>query len=158
MKYPVTQAIRFLRSKKVDFVSHLYEYEEKGGTSQSSEILGVEEHTVIKTLVFETSEKEPLIVLQHGDLQVSAKNLARHLGVKSVSPVSPEKANKLTGYLLGGTSPFGTKKRLPIYAEKTIFDLEKIYVNGGKRGVLIEIVPGVLSETLRIEKVSIGIQ
>ena len=157
MDNPITQAIRFLRQKKVDFVPHLYDYQEKGGTSHSAEELGVDEHSVIKTLIFETSEKKPLIVLQHGDLEVSTKNLARHLKVKSVSPALPERANKLTGYLVGGTSPFGTKTKIPIYAEKTIFDLERIFINGGKRGFLIEIEASVLKQVLEIEEVEIGI-
>src|SRR5215213_7557746 len=115
MNYPVTQAIRVLREKKIDFVPHVFEYVEKGGTRHSAEVLGVDEHAVIKTLIFETSEKKPLIVLQHGDAQVSAKNLARILNVKSVAPVAPEKANKLTGYMVGGTSPFGAKTKMPVY-------------------------------------------
>lgn len=158
MKYPITQAIRFLRQKKVDYEPHLFEYVEKGGTTHSAEVLEVDEHAVIKTLVFETDEKKPLIILQHGDLEVSTKNLARLLSVKSVSPASAEKANKLTGYIFGGTSPFGLKKKLPIYAEKTIFDLAKIYINGGKRGFLVEIKPCVLKKILKIEEVEVGIQ
>ncbi len=157
MSYPITLAIRFLRQKKVDFKPHLFEYVEKGGTTHSAEVLGVNEHAVVKTLVFETNEKKPLIVLQHGDREVSEKNLARHLKVKSVSSASAEKATKLTGYIFGGTSPFGTKKNLPIYAEKTIFDLEKIYINGGKRGFLVEIEPKVLKDTLKLEEVEVGI-
>src|SRR6476659_4092084 len=103
MHHPITSAIRFLREKKVDFVPHVYDYVEKGGTRESAKQLGVDEHNVIKTLVFETSENKPLIVLMHGDRQVSTKSLARHLGVKSVEPVSPDRASKLTGYLVGGT-------------------------------------------------------
>lgn len=158
MDYPITPAIRFLREKKIAFEPHIFEYVEKGGTKHSSEILGVDEHAVIKTLIFETNEKKPLIVLMHGDFQVSTKNLARHLNIKSVAPVAPEKANKLTGYLVGGTSPFGVKTRMPIYAEETIFDLEKIYINGGKRGFLVSINPKVLGEILPIESVEIGIK
>ena len=111
MNYPITPAIRVLREKKVDFEPHVFEYVEKGGTKHSSEVLGVDEHAVVKTLIFETSEKKPLIVLQHGDFQVSAKNLARVLNVKSVAPVAPDLANKLTGYVVGGTSPFGVKTK-----------------------------------------------
>lgn len=139
MDYPITPAVRFLRDKKVDFVPHLYEYVEKGGTAESARQLSVDEHAIVKTLVFETNEKKPLIVLMHGDRQVSTKNLARHLGVKSVEPATPERASKLTGYLVGGTSPFGTRTAMPVYVEKTIFDLDKIYINGGKRGFLVEI-------------------
>jgi Cys-tRNA(Pro) deacylase len=158
MDYPVTPAIRALREKQVDFEPHVYEYVEKGGTKYSSEVLGVDEHAVVKTLVFETNEKKPLIVLMHGDFQVSTKNLARHLSVKSVAPAAPEKASKLTGYLVGGTSPFGAKTKMPIYAEKTIFDLPEIYINGGKRGFLISIEPRVLREVLQIEEVEVGIK
>jgi Cys-tRNA(Pro) deacylase len=126
MDYPITPAIRVLRQHKVSFEPHVFDYIEKGGTKHSSAVLGVDEHTIIKTLIFETNEKKPLIVLMHGDLQVSTKELARILKVKTVSPATPEKANKLTGYLVGGTSPFGVRTKMPIYAEKTIFDLEKI--------------------------------
>lgn len=155
--YPVTPAIRFLRQKKVEFVPYLYDYVEKGGTGESARQLGVDEHAVVKTLIFETNEKKPLIVLMHGDRQVSAKNLSRHLRVKSVEPATPERASKWTGYLVGGTSPFGTRMAIPVYVEKTIFDLEKIFINGGKRGFLIEIDPGVLREILNVEVVEIGI-
>lgn len=157
MSYPVTPAIRYLRDKEVEFEPHIFEYVEKGGTRHSSEVLGVDEHAVVKTLVFETDAKKPLIVLMHGDKQVSAKTLARYLNIKTVSPVSPEKANKLTGYLVGGTSPFGIKTNMPIYVEKTIFDLPRIYINGGKRGFLISIAPSVLRQVLKIEGVEVGI-
>lgn len=153
---PVTPAVRFLRDKNVTFVPHLYKYVERGGTSESAKQLGVDEHAVVKTLVFETSDKRALIVLMHGDKEVSTKNLARHLGVKSVAPASPEKATRLTGYLVGGTSPFGTKTRLPILAEKTIFDLERIFINGGKRGFLVEIDPKVL-RSIDVGEVEVGI-
>ncbi len=157
MDYPITQAIRFLREKKVDFVPHLYDYVEKGGTAESARQLGVNEHAIVKTLVFETNERKPLIVLMHGDRQVSTKNLARHLGVKSVEPATPEKASKWTGYLVGGTSPFGLKTQMPIYVEKTIFNVGSIYINGGKRGFLVEIEPRVLKEILKINEVEVGI-
>ncbi len=156
MNYPITPAIRVLREKKIEFKPHVFEYLEKGGTSHSAEVLDVDEHSVVKTLVFETNEKKPLIVLMHGDWQVSEKNLARVLKVKSVSPATAEKANKLTGYVFGGTSPFGMKTKMPIYAEKTIFELEKIYINGGKRGFLVEIQPKVLREILEIEEVQVS--
>ena len=155
--HPVTQAVRYLRANKIEFVPRLYDYVEKGGTRESARQLGVDEHAVIKTLVFETNEKKPLIVLMHGDREVSAKNLARHLGVKSVEPVSPEKVTKLTGYQVGGTSPFGTKTKMPVYAERTIFALDRIYINGGKRGFLIEISPSSLRGVLAISEVEIGI-
>lgn len=155
MNYPITPAIRLLREKKIEFEPHIFEYVEKGGTRASSKELGVDEHAVVKTLVFETNEKKPLIVLQHGDYQVSTKNLARILNVKSVAPVAPEKASKLTGYLVGGTSPFGTRNEMPVYAEKTIFDLEKIYINGGKRGFLVSIEPQVLRDVLKVVEVNV---
>ncbi len=153
MNYPITPAIRVLRENNIEFEPHIFEYVEKGGTKHSAQVLNVSEHAVIKTLVFETNGKKPLIVLMHGDFKVSAKELARHLNVKTVAPVSLEKANKLTGYLVGGTSPLGTKTRMPIYAERTIFDLPRIYINGGKRGFLIAIDPKDLLRCLEIETV-----
>lgn len=158
MNYPVTPAIRILRENKIGFTPHVYEYVDKGGTKHSAEVLKVYEHAVIKTLIFETNERKPFIVLMHGDFQVSAKELARLLKVKSVAPVAPEKASKLTGYLVGGTSPFGVKTKMPVYAEKTIFDLPRIYINGGKRGFLVAIAPQVLKEILPIEEVEAGIK
>lgn len=157
MDYPITPAIRCLREKRVEFEPHVFEYVEKGGTRHSAAVLGVDEHLVVKTLVFETDAKKPLMVLMHGDKQVSVKTLARFLKVKSATPASPERANKLTGYLVGGTSPFGVKTNMPVYVEKTIFDLPKVYINGGKRGFLIAIAPQVLAETLKIEMVECGI-
>ncbi|MBX3243288.1 MAG: aminoacyl-tRNA deacylase [Acidobacteria bacterium] len=156
MDYPITQAGRFLREKGIEFTPRLYNYVERGGTRESARQLGVDEHAVVKTLVFETNEKKPLIVLMHGDREVSAKNLARHLGVKSVEPVSPEKVTKLTGYQVGGTSPFGTKTHMPVYAERTIFDLDRIYINGGKRGFLLEVEPSVLN-VLGVAEIEVGI-
>jgi Cys-tRNA(Pro) deacylase len=158
MNYPITPAIRVLRERKIRFEPHVFEYVEKGGTRHSAQELGVDEHAVVKTLIFETSEKKPLIVLMHGDLQVSTKNLARVLNVKSVAPAAPEKASKLTGYLVGGTSPFGVKTRMPVYAEKTIFDLPQIYINGGRRGFLIAIEPKILRDVLPVEEVEVGIK
>lgn len=155
--FPVTPAVRFLRAEKVEFVPRLYDYGEKGGTRESARQLGVDEHEVVKTLVLETNEKKPLIVLMHGDREVSTKNLARILGVKSVEPATPEKASKLTGYLVGGTSPFGTRTKMPVYAEMSIFLLEKIYINGGKRGFLMEIDPNALKDTLDAKEVQVGI-
>ena len=158
MNYPITPAIRVLRERKVEFELHVYEYVEKGGTKHSAAILSVDGHAVIKTLIFETNERNPLIVLMHGDLQVSAKELARYLKVKSVAPVTPEKASKLTGYLVGGTSPFGVKTKMPVYAERTIFDLPRIYINGGKRGFLIAIAPQILNEVFPVEEIEVGIK
>jgi Cys-tRNA(Pro) deacylase len=157
MDHPITPAIRFLRERKIDFIPRLYDYVEKGGTRESARQLGVDEHAVVKTLVFETNEKRPLIVLMHGDREVSTKGLARLLGVKSVEPATPERASKLTGYLVGGTSPFGMRTAMPVYVEKSILSLEKIYINGGKRGFLVEIDPGVLKQALNAEEVQVGI-
>ena len=157
MEYPITPAVRFLRANKIDFIPHLYDYVEKGGTRESAKQLGVDEHTVIKTLIFETNEKKPLIVLMHGDREVSAKNLARFLGVKSAETATPERAAKLTGYLFGGTSPFGTRTEIPVYVEHSIFELEKIYINGGKRGFLVEIEPQLLMNILNISEITVGI-
>jgi Cys-tRNA(Pro) deacylase len=158
MDHPITPAVRFLREVKVDFTPHLYDYVEKGGAKESARQLGVDVHAVVKTLVFETNEKRPLIVLMHGDRDVSTKNLARFLGVKSVEPVAPEKASKLTGYLVGGTSPFGTKMKMPVYVEKTIFELDRIYINGGKRGFLLEIDSKALNDMLVTTEVETGIE
>ena len=158
MDYPITAAVRFLREKNVEFVPRLYDYFEKGGTAESAKQLDVNEHVVVKTLIFETNEKQPLIVLMHGDRQVSTKNLARDIGVKSVAPATAERATKFTGYEFGGTSPFGTKITMPVYVEKTIFDLDKIYINGGKRGFLVEIGPNELKKVLKLEHVEVGIE
>lgn len=146
--FPVTPAIRVLRDKKIEFVPRLYDYVEKGGTRESARQLGIDEHAVVKTLVFETHESKPLIVLMHGDREVSAKTLARLIGVKSIEPATPERASKWTGYLVGGTSPFGTRSSMPVYVERSILTLEKIYINGGKRGFLVEIDPKILTEVL----------
>lgn len=156
--YPVTPAIRFLRERTAEFVPHLYDYVEKGGTSESAKQLGVDEHAVIKTLIFETNERKPLIVLMHGDRHVSAKNLARRIGVKSVEPADAARASKWTGYQFGGTSPFGTKLSMPVYVEKTIFDLDRIYINGGKRGFLVEIDASLLRCVLDVEEVDVAIE
>ncbi len=140
-KFPVTPAIRSLRQHKVAFSEHLYAYEDKGGTAVSSRELGVEERSVIKTLVMEDERHLPLVVLMHGDCEVSTKNLARFLNVKTITPCSPEVAGKHSGYLVGGTSPFGTKKAMPVYMERSILNVEKIYINGGKRGFLVGMKP-----------------
>ena len=158
MNHPITAAVRFLRENNVGFTPHLYDYVEKGGTGESARQLGVDEHAVVKTLIFETNEKKPLIVLMHGDRQVSTKNLARQIGIKSVEAASADRASKFTGYIFGGTSPFGLKTNMPVYVEKTIFDLDKIYINGGKRGFLVEIEPGVLKDALAINEVDVGIE
>lgn len=135
----MTTAIRMLQEHKVSFLNHFYKYEEKGGSAVSSRELGVDEHIVIKTLIMEDDNKSPMVVLMHGDCQVSTKQLARELGVKTVTPCDPDVAHKHSGYLVGGTSPFGTKKKMPVYIEKTILELDRIYINGGKRGYLISL-------------------
>lgn len=157
MNYPVTPAVRLLRERGVAFEPHLYEYEERGGTRHSAESLGVDEHAVVKTLVMETDERKPLIVLMHGDREVSTKNLARALGVKTVRPCPPETAQKHTGYLVGGTSPLGTKTKLPVYVERTIFELPRVFLNGGKRGFLVALDPQVLRGALPVEEVEVAI-
>lgn len=157
MDYPITPAVRLLREKGVAFEPHLYDYVEHGGTYHSAEALGVDEHVVVKTLVMETEARKPLIVLMHGDREVSTKQLARHLGVKSVHPCDFAQAQKHTGYLVGGTSPFGTRAHLPVYAERTIFELPVIYINGGKRGFLVSIDPQVLRDVLKAEEVEVAI-
>lgn len=156
---PETPATRFLRQQRVAHSNHIYAYEEHGGTRVSARELNVDEHAVIKTLVFEDEHAKPLIVLMHGDCKVSAKELARQIGCKKVEPCKPEVANRHTGYLVGGTSPFGTKKTMPIYMEKTIQDFALIYINGGKRGFLVGIHPHDLVNALHpklVEVASVG--
>ena len=148
-KTPVTSAIRQLRVAGVSFTDHLYEYEEKGGTAVSARSLDVDEHSVVKTLIMEDDGKEPLVVLMHGDKQVSTKELARVIGVKTISPCTPETAHRHTGYIVGGTSPFGTRKTLPVYMERTILELPRIYINGGKRGYLVGLDPQDAARLLR---------
>jgi Cys-tRNA(Pro) deacylase len=156
--HPVTPAVRTLREKNIPFDAHLYDYKEHGGTRHSALALGVEEHAVIKTIVMETDRRDPLIVLMHGDCEISTKELARQMGVKSVSSCDPSVAQKHTGYLVGGTSPFGARKTLPVYAEKSIFDLAKIYINGGKRGFLVSIAPQDLKKVLSVIEVEVSIR
>jgi Cys-tRNA(Pro) deacylase len=139
--YPVTPAIRVLRAAGVEFVPCLYDYEEHGGTGVAARELGADEHTVIKTLVFADEAKKPLLMLQHGDRSVGPGLLAKAVGAKSVAPVTPEVANKVTGYRVGGISPFGTRTALPVYVEETILALDVVYVNGGKQGFLVKIRP-----------------
>ena len=139
-----TPATHFLRKAGIAFTEHPYNYEEQGGTKVSARELGVDEHAVVKTLVMQNESAKPLIVLMHGDCTVSTKNLARQIACKSVAPCNPDIAQKHSGYLVGGTSPFGTKKLLPVYVEKTILALPKIYINGGKRGYLVGIDPHAL--------------
>jgi Cys-tRNA(Pro) deacylase len=157
-KPPVTAAVRLLRSQKVNFSDHIYAYEEKGGTSVSSRELGLGEHSVIKTLVMEDDARQPLIILMHGDRSVSTKELARIISVKQVSPCSPDVAQKHTGYLVGGTSPFGTRRQMPVYMEESIASLECIYINGGKRGYLVGMKPSELIRVLNPVMVTVAIQ
>ncbi|MSN24846.1 MAG: Cys-tRNA(Pro) deacylase [Geobacter sp.] len=156
-KVPVTAAVRMLRSEKVYFTDHLYVYHEKGGTSASSSELGVDEHSVIKTLVMEDENRQPLIILMHGDRQVSTRELARIIGAKQVAPCAPDTAQKHTGYMVGGTSPFGTRRKMPVYMEASIAYISKIYINGGKRGYLIGMDPLDLIRTLKPTSVTVGI-
>lgn len=156
-KAPVTAAVRDLRANKVEFTDHLYEYEEKGGTAVSARELGVPEHTVVKTLVMEDDDRNPLVVLMHGDLKVSTKELARIIGVKTIIPCNPDTANRHSGYVVGGTSPFGTRKKMPVYMEETILELPKIYINGGKRGYLVGIAPQEVVRILSPKLVKVGI-
>lgn len=156
-KIPSTGAIRLLKQHKIPFTPRPYRYEEKGGTKVSARELQVDEHQVIKTLVMEDENQKALIVLMHGDKEVSLKQLARELNVKQVTPCPPTKADKLTGYQTGGISPFGTRQPLPVFVEKTILDLNKIYINGGKRGFLVEIDPQDLLSVLKPQSVEVGI-
>ena len=156
-KFPVTPAIRFLRDHKVAFTEHLYAYEERGGTAVSARELGVNEHAVVKTLIMEDDTGKPLVILMHGDREVSTKELARVLGVRAIRPCSPDAANRHTGYLVGGTSPFGTKKTLPVCMEKSILEQEKIYLNGGKRGFLVGIAPREVEKLLSPTLVEVAI-
>jgi Cys-tRNA(Pro) deacylase len=144
-----TPAIHFLRKHKVAFSEHPYRYEERGGTKVSSRELGVDEHAVIKTLVMEDEHREPLIVLMHGDREVSTKQLARQAGRKTIVPCEPEVAQKHTGYLVGGTSPFGTRKSLPVYLERSVLDLQTVYINGGRRGFLVGLSPRDVARVLQ---------
>ena len=155
--FPITPAVRVLRDNKIEFEPHLYNYKERGGTAHSAAELGVDEHIVIKTLVMEIESRTPLIALMHGDREVSTKELARTLSVKSVLPCDASTAQKHTGYQVGGTSPLGTRKELPVFAEQTIFELSKIYINGGKRGFLVSMDPNDLKRVLPITEVSVGI-
>jgi Cys-tRNA(Pro) deacylase len=147
-KVSETPATRFLRSHGVEHTEHVYDYVEHGGTAESSRQLGVPEHEVVKTLVMQTDRGDPFIILMHGDKSVITRELARALGVKSVQPCTPADAQRHTGYLVGGTSPFGTRKALPVYVEASALELPRILINGGRRGYLVGIAPRVLTELL----------
>jgi len=149
-----TPATQWLRRHGVSFTEHVYDYVEHGGTAESARQLGVDEHAVVKTLVMQDERAQPLIVLMHGDKQVSTKNLARGIGAKSIEPCKPDVAQRHSGYMVGGTSPFGVKKAMPVYVEQTVLALDRICINGGRRGYLVGIAPAVLTELLAAQPVS----
>ena len=153
-----TQATQLLRKHQVSFEEHPYPYEEHGGTSVSARELGVPEHAVVKTLVMQDEAARPMIVLMHGDCKVSTKNLARSIGCKSVEPCKPEVAQRHSGYMIGGTSPFGTRKAMPVYVEQSILDLPRIYINGGRRGFLVSLAPQVVIDLLKAKPVQCALQ
>lgn len=157
MDIPVTTAIRALRAASAEFEPHVYDYVEHGGTDRAAQELGVDEHSTVKTIVMETDAKKPFIVLMHGDREISTKQMARVLGVKAVAPCTPDTATRHTGYLVGGTSPFGTRKPLPVYAESTLFDLPHIFINGGRRGLLVKIAPAVLDRIVHPTRVTVAV-
>jgi Cys-tRNA(Pro) deacylase len=156
-KAPMTPAVRVLRQAGVEFSEHPYQYVERGGTAVFAQQFGVDEHVVIKTLVMEDDARRPFVVLMHGDREVSTKELARTLGVKTVQPCSPETAQRHSGYLVGGTSPFGLRKEMPVYVEETILALPRIYINGGKRGFLVGLDPRELARVLKPTPVRVAI-
>jgi Cys-tRNA(Pro) deacylase len=156
-KAPVTAAIRVLRAAGVAYTEHPYDYVEKGGTAVSARELGVDEHSVVKTLVMEDDRKRPLVILMHGDREVSTKELARAIGARSVTPCSPEAAHRISGYIVGGISPFGTRNPVPVYMEETILALSKIYINGGRRGFLVGMRPADVARILSTVSVHVAI-
>jgi Cys-tRNA(Pro) deacylase len=158
MKSQATPATAFLAKEGVTYTEHEFDYLEHGGTSHSSSMLGVPEHEVVKTLVMETEKGEPLVVLMHGDRKVSTKELARAAHVKRISPCKPETATRHSGYLIGGTSPFGTRKAMPIYLERSVLDLPRIYINGGRRGYLLGMAPSELVRVLSPVLVDVGLE
>jgi Cys-tRNA(Pro) deacylase len=157
-KAPSTNATRLLRDQGVPYTEHLYRYEEKGGTRVSARELSVDEHAVVKTLVMEDEARQPLIVLMHGNREVSTKALARQLGKKAVEICKPEVANRHSGYLVGGTSPFGTRRQMPVYVERTILALDRIYVNGGSRGFLVGVAPADVVRVLGATPVDVALE
>lgn len=153
-----TPATQFLRANGVAYTEHFYDYVEHGGTTVSSERLGVDEHHVVKTLMMEDDKGAPLVVLMHGDRKVSTKNLARQIGAKRVEPSKPEVAQRHSGYMVGGTSPFGTRKKLPVYLERSVLDLDRIWINGGRRGFLVCIAPQEIVRTLAPTLVAVAVE
>lgn len=152
-----TPATQWLRQHRVSYTEHVYEYVEHGGTGVSSQALGVPEHEVVKTLVMEDEDAKPLVVLMHGDRKVSTKNLARQSGRKRIAPCMPEVAQRHSGYQVGGTSPFGLRKTMPIFVERTVLALPRIYINGGRRGYLVGLSPAVLIEMLKAQPVDVAL-
>ena len=155
-RYPVTPAVRALRAAGVDYSEHLYEYEERGGTAVASTELGVDEHACVKTLIMADDAGQPLVVLMHGDLEVSTRSLARSIGARSVTPCDPGTASRFSGYLVGGTSPFGTRRSMPVYMESSITLLPRVYINGGKRGFLVGMRPEDIVRLLEPRLVEVG--
>ena len=153
----MTPATSFLKARGIAYTEHEYEYVEHGGTEVPARALGVPEHHIVKTLVMEDEARKPLIVLMHGDRKVSTKNLARQAGRKSVEPCKPETAQRHTGYQVGGTSPFGTKKRVPVYAERSILELAELYINGGRRGLLLKLKSADLARALELSLVDVAL-
>jgi Cys-tRNA(Pro) deacylase len=153
-----TPATAFLKKSSVAFTEHPYEYEERGGTRVSADKLGVPENEVVKTLIMEDDQKKPLVVLMHGDREVSTKNLARQTNRKRVEPCSPPVAERHSGYQVGGTSPFGLRKPMPVYVERTILELSRIYINGGRRGFLVGIDPKELVRVLSATPVDVALE
>lgn len=153
-----TPATAWLRAQGIAFTEHVYEYVEHGGTEESARQLGIDEHAIVKTLVMQDEKREPLVVLMHGDRQVSTKNLARGIGAKSVEPCTPEVAQRHSGYQVGGTSPFGLRKAVPVYVEESVLALPRICINGGRRGFLVGIEPSVLTAALGAKPVNCAIQ
>jgi Cys-tRNA(Pro) deacylase len=156
--FPITPAVRVLRKNRIDFEPHLYSYEHHGGAGQAALALDLPPFAVVKTLVMEMDAKTPVLILMHGNRQVSTKQLARQAGVKRVQAIDTAAAEKVTGYKTGGISPFGTRKTMLIFAETSIFELERIFINGGKRGFLVAMTPADLQKILKIQKVQVAIK
>lgn len=152
-----TLATQWLKKHNITFTEHVYDYEAKGGANDAAHKLGVDPHITVKTLIMEDEKKQPLVILMHGDHEVSTKNLARQTGAKSIHPCTPDTAQRHSGYLVGGTSPFGTRKNMPVWVQSSILDLETIYINGGKRGMLLQLKPTVLTETLGAKQVDVAL-